>query len=278
LSHSIFGLEIVLLDGSGFICDLLNETDKSYKILYKEREYIIPKADTRLVDYNKKGKHSSFRYSTIVLKDGSKIYGVIAEDTNNSLTVKTELGFLTFEKSKIAEFPEKTSNVEMSSAYSANNVKLPETRVGIFGSSYANSSSLNEFNSISSGGGFYIEPAFLVWKSIRFGYRGEYLSSLGKSSFLNPSNSIHFFSNYGYIQYSKLFFDRAWLDFHFSVGLGASNVSYRRGSETFAGTNPCYRAKVNLFQDGHLALKTENIANAVTLTLSCAFKYGPDLK
>jgi RHS repeat-associated protein len=152
LSHSIFGLEIVLLDGSGFICDLLNETDKSYKILYKEREYIIPKADTRLVDYNKKGKHSSFRYSTIVLKDGSKIYGVIAEDTINSLTVKTELGFLTFEKSKIAEFPEKTSSVEISSAYSASNVKLPETRVGIFASSYANSNSLNEFNSISFGG------------------------------------------------------------------------------------------------------------------------------
>jgi RHS repeat-associated protein len=152
LSHSIFGLEIVLLDGSGFICDLLNETDKSYKILYKEREYIIPKADTRLVDYNKKGKHSSFKYSTIVMKDGSKIYGVIAEDTINSLTVKTELGFLTFEKSKIAEFPEKTSSVEISSAYSASNVKLPETRVGIFASSYANSNSLNEFNSISSGG------------------------------------------------------------------------------------------------------------------------------
>jgi hypothetical protein len=90
------------------------------------------------------------------LKDGSKIYGVIAEENNESFTIKTELGFLVIEKSRIAEFPERTKIApEISSTYLASNVRLPETRIGIFGSGYANGNPISISNPISSGGGLY---------------------------------------------------------------------------------------------------------------------------
>ena len=238
ICSKIFSFELVLQDGSGFICDLLSESDKSYKVFYKDKEYIIPKSEVRTVDYNKKGKHSSFSYSNFVLKDGSKIYGVIAEETNSNFTIKTELGFLSVDKIKIAELPERKNPPDLNSIYLGTNIRLPETRVGIFGSSYSQSAPVQERNPNANGGGFYIEPAFLTWKVFRFGYRGEYLYSIGKSSLFDSGSRIQIFSNFGYIQYNKQFFEKSWLDFQFSFGLGASSVSYKNNSETFAGVNP----------------------------------------
>ena len=118
--------EIILENGDAFICDLITETDKSYKILYKSKEYFIPKADVKSTDPTKKGAHSAFRYSVFTLKDGSKINGVIAEEKVDSFTLKTEIGFLVVEKSRIADMPTNAKiSPELSSNYLASNVRLP---------------------------------------------------------------------------------------------------------------------------------------------------------
>lgn len=178
----IYSFEIVLENGDAFICDLITETDKSYKIFYKDKEYTIPKTEVTSTDSTKKGAHSAFRYAKFTLKDGSKLNGVIAEETNDSYTLKTELGFLVVEKRRIAEFPPKTrTNPEIPSTYLASNVRLPETRIGFFGSGYVNGKPISDTNPTSGGGGLYVEPAFLQWKFLRFGFRTEYLQSYGKS-------------------------------------------------------------------------------------------------
>lgn len=243
-TNSIFGLEIVLENGDGFLCDLISETDKSYKILYKDREFIIPKTEVRTVDTLKKGKHSSFRYSNFILKDGSKIYGVIAEEQNTSYTIKTELGFLLVEKSRIKEFPEKKPLPEMSSSYFASSVKLPETRLAIFGSGYVPSVPLIDTNKSFTGGGFYVEPAFMTWKFFRFGFRSEYLYSSSKAKFLQSPNQISLFSNVAYIQFGKTFFEKNWLEFEFNLGAGATSSTYKKSNEVFVGVNPVLFAEI----------------------------------
>ncbi len=94
--------------------------------MYKSKEYFIPKADVKSTDSTKKGAYSAFRYSVFTLKDGSKINGVIAEEKVDSFTLKTEIGFLVVEKSRIADIPANAKiPPELSSNYLASNVRLP---------------------------------------------------------------------------------------------------------------------------------------------------------
>lgn len=55
LSLPLSAFEIILENGDAFICDLITETDKSYKILYKDKEYSIPKTEVTSTDSTKKG-------------------------------------------------------------------------------------------------------------------------------------------------------------------------------------------------------------------------------
>lgn len=232
LSLPLSAFEIVLDNGDAFICDLITETDKNYKILYKDKEYFIPKTEVKSTNPAKKGIHSAFRYSTFILKDGSKIKGVIAEDKTDNVTLKTEIGFLVIEKSRIIEFPINSKiPSDMPSSYLASNVRLPETRIGLFGSGYANGSPISYSNPTSFGGGFYVEPAFLQWKSFRIGLRSEYLQSLN-------NNTVTFFNNILYFNMNRVFFEKSILDFYLNLGISASNASYRKGNESFSGTNP----------------------------------------
>jgi len=254
--------EIILENGDAFICDLITETDKSYKILYKDKEYSIPKTEVTSTDSTKKGAHSAFRYSKFTLKDGSKINGVIAEENNDSYTLKTDLGFLVVEKKRVAEFPTKFKTPpEISSTYLSTNVRLPETRIGIFGSGFANGRPISDTNSSSNGGGLYVEPAFLQWKFMRFGLRSEFLESF------SSGNSITFFNNTAYINMSRVFLEKPMLDFYLNLGASASNVSYKKGSDSFSGTNPG-----GYFEVGWQGIKFKNIYLRLGLNSFCNFE------
>ena len=260
-AHS-FAFEIILENGDAFICDLITETDKSYKILYKSKEYFIPKADVKSTDPTKKGAYSAFRYSVFTLKDGSKINGVIAEEKVDSFTLKTEIGFLVVEKPRIADMPANAKiPPELSSNYLASNVRLPDTRIGLFGSGYINGSPISNSNPSSVGGGLYVEPAFLLWRFIRFGLRTEYLQSL------SSGNTITFFNNTVYAGMNKAFFEKPILDFYLNLGASASNVSYRKGSESFSGINPG-----GYFEVGWQGIKFKNMYIRLGLNAFCNFE------
>ncbi|MBK8395589.1 MAG: hypothetical protein IPL26_10140 [Leptospiraceae bacterium] len=254
--------EITLDNGDAFICDLITETDKSFKILFKGKEYTIPKTDVVATDSTKKGTHSSFRYSRFVLKDGSKLNGVIAEENAESFTLKTELGFLVVEKSRIAEFPSNTKTPpDLSSTYLSANIRLPETRVGIFGSGFLNTAPISSTNPISTGGGIYAEPAFLNWRSFSFGFRSEYLQSL------SGNNTITFFNNSVYMHRNRVFLEKPMLDFYVNFGLTASNVSYKKGTESFSGVNPG-----SYLELGWQGIKFKNMYIRLGLNTFCNFE------
>jgi len=227
--NSLLSIEILLKTGEVFICDLLSEDGKSYKVNWKGGEYIFPKVDVQSADYNKKGSHISYRYSTFIMRDGSQIKGVIADQDKDSFTLKTDVGFFTVEKVKIAKIEnDSKEEVKPPTIYSIGNEKIAETKIGISGSFFSNSGSVP--NSTTSGGGWFVEPAFFGFRrNWQFGYKGEYLVSKGKTDY-------DFFNNFIYLQYN-LIFSRS-LSFYGNIGAGTSYVRSIKGENTIAGIDP----------------------------------------
>lgn len=140
-------------------------------------------------------------------------------------------------------------------------MRLPETRIGIFGSGYVNGKPISDTNQTSGGGGLYVEPAFLQWKFLRFGFRTEYLQSYGKS------NTITFLNNTIYVNMNKVFLEKPLLDFYLNVGATASTASYRKENESFTGTNPGL-----YFEAGWQGIKIRNIYFRLGINTFCNFE------
>ena len=222
-TFSIHSAEIVLKNGDAFIADILENDSNKVRIRWKDKTFDIPKSDVQNIDTEKKGEHISYHYDTIILKDGTSIKGVIVKQNTNDLVVKTELGLLTIEKSKLENakslIPDKY------------NVDLPpekNSNVGITGSYSAFTQSSDKVTQ-SSGGGLFIEPSFVHFNSRwRLGYKMEYLES---------SNShFRFYNNFLYLQYNWK--KSNWIDFYGNLGIGGSIVNYRYQDKAITGSDP----------------------------------------
>jgi hypothetical protein len=220
---SLYSAEIVLKNGDAFIADILENDSNKVRIRWKDKTFDIPKSDVQNIDLEKRGEHISYHYDTIILKDGTQIKGVIVRQNTNDLVVKTELGLLTIEKSKL----ENAKNL-IPDKY---NVDLPpekNTNIGVTGSYSAFTQSSDKVTQ-SFGGGLFIEPSFAHFNSRwRLGYKMEYLES---------SNSrFRFYNNFLYLQYNWK--KSNWIDFYANLGIGGSIVNYRYQDKAITGTDP----------------------------------------
>ncbi|HNC57253.1 MAG TPA: hypothetical protein PK079_03125 [Leptospiraceae bacterium] len=222
-SISLSAAEIVLKNGDAFIADILENDANKVRIRWKEKTFDIPKSEIQNIDTEKKGEHISYHYDTIILKDGTQIKGVIVRQNTNDLIVKTELGLLTIEKSKLENakslIPDKY------------NVDLPpekNSNIGLTGSYSAFAQSSNNVNQ-ASGGGLFIEPSFVHFNSRwRLGYKLEYLESI--------NSRFRFYNNFLYLQYNWK--KSNWIDFYANLGIGGSIVNYKYTDKTVTGSDP----------------------------------------
>ncbi len=223
LTLSIHSAEIVLKNGDAFIADILENNSNKVRIRWKDKTFDIPKSDIQNIDTEKKGEHISYHYDTIILKDGTQIKGVIVRQNTNDLVVKTELGLLTIEKSKL----ENTKNL-IPDKYNIDSPPEKNTNIGVTGSYSAFTQSSDKVTQ-SSGGGLFIEPSFVHFNSRwRLGYKMEYLES---------SNSrFRFYNNFLYLQYNWK--KSNWIDFYANLGIGGSIVNYRYRDKAITGSDP----------------------------------------
>jgi len=259
-SSSIFSIEILLKTGEVFICDLLSEDEKAYKVNWKGSEYVFPKTDVQSADYNKKGSHISYRYSTFIMRDGSLIKGVIADQDKDNYTLKTDVGFLMIEKAKIAKQEnDSKEEVKPPAIYSVGNEKIAETKIGFTGSGFANTGSTQ--NPSTFGGGWFVEPAFFGFRrNWQFGYKGEYLVSKGNRDY-------DFFNNFIYLQYNLIF--SRFLSFYGNFGAGSSYVRSIKGQNTIAGIDPA-----SYFEIGYQGLRFDKLFFRIGLRYIHIFESG----
>ncbi len=242
----LFSAEVVLKTGEVFICDLISENTYQIKVNWKGKEYVIPRQDIASVDLKKTGKHISYKYLNFRLNDGSQIKGAIADESNESYTLKTDVGFLTIDKNKIKTQDSK-EEPKLSEAYESGWV--PEKLLmGITGTGLSNSAPINSNHPTSYGGGIFVEPISLqIFSRFQFGFRSEYLVSDGSGYpyvclACSVTGRYDFFNNFAYLKYNWK--KSELLDFYGSFGGGASYVRYRLGDITLASLSPAATAEI----------------------------------
>lgn len=219
--------EIVLSNGDAFIADILEENPETVKIQWKGKIFSIPRSEIQSISKDKSGEHIAYKYNSFRLKDGSTIKGILLKLDVSSLVIKTELGILTIEKSKLED-----SGASIPKEYENTNPVQKTTIMGLGANSYSFRKNLQEEISILSGGNFFIEPSSFYWKEkYRLGYRVE---------FLGPVYNILIHSIY--FQY-RYFYSNI-LDFYINIGPGASFVSYEEGRKKVTGLDPSIYAEI----------------------------------
>jgi hypothetical protein len=242
----LFSAEVILKTGEVFICDLISENTYQIKVNWKGKEYVIPRQDIASVDLKKTGKHISYKYLNFKLNDGSQIKGAIADENNESYTLKTDVGFLTIDKNKIKS-SDPREEPKLAESYESGWV--PEKLlIGITGTGLSNSAPINSNHPTSYGGGIFVEPISLqIFSRFQFGFRSEYLVSDGSGYpyvclACSVTGRYDFFNNFAYLKYNWK--KSELLDFYGSIGGGASYVRYRLGDITLASLNPAATAEI----------------------------------
>ncbi len=158
----LFSAEIVLKDGDLFLAEITSEDAEEIGIQWKSENYLIPKSEIAKIDHQSAGKDQVFPSSEIQLIDGSRIKGVVSSETKDSVTVKTALGFIQLEKTKIKSTESrKLSDVSLD-RYKLYDPDKAYTNLG-FSGIYQTFPRLNPDSSLSGAGGgvFFIEPQSL---------------------------------------------------------------------------------------------------------------------
>lgn len=226
---SISPAEIVLKSGKVLICDVVTENEFQLKVFWNGVYYRIPKSDIFLINLSKNGKHTIYQLENIELVDGSKLKGAIAEENSERLILKTDIGFITVEKSKIKSRGV-NSNLEMPSVYKENNNSPIYLKTGILLLAQLNGRPLYPELKNSYGGGFFLEPTSLIFAGkYQLGIRSEYIISNGNGKF-------DFFNNTLYGKYDYKFSE--FHDYYIIFGAGISYDRYRFSGDTSAGINP----------------------------------------
>lgn len=238
--------EVVLKTGEVFICDIITENSYQIKVNWKGKEYVIPRQDIASLDLKKTGKHISYKYLNFQLNDGSQIKGAIADENNESYTLKTDVGFLTIDKSKIKSHD---PIIEPKLAEGYESGWVPEKLlIGIAISGLANSAPVNSNHPTTYGGGIFIEPVSLqVFSRFQFGFRSEFLVSDGSGYpsvciACSATGRFDFFNNFAYLKYNWK--KSELLDFYGSLGAGGSYVRYRLGDVSLSTLNPAATAEL----------------------------------
>ncbi|RHX78485.1 LA_3334 family protein [Leptospira yasudae] len=229
----IFAVEIVFQNGESFVATEIEENDAKIKVVWKGDEYEIPKSDIVSIDKNKRGADFSYRYTTLKLHGGSVLVGVVVEEQEDVFVIKTNLGFMNVEKSKLREpIALNSESPKIHKKYLTRQGRVWNNRFGLSGSIFANTNPIASSNPISSGGSFFIEPSALDFSGFRISYRADYYQSISANS------KFQFFNQFVYVNKSKQFFENPILNFYFNFGIGASMTSFSGNGERRNGINP----------------------------------------
>jgi hypothetical protein len=240
--------EILFKNGDAFLVEVTEEFPSHIKFVYKNSVYVVPRQDFVSYDPLVEGKDVSYRISKMVLKDGSSLQGVIVEEDDKVFTMKSELGFLSVSKNKIASGPSPPKGEpELPSKYrSSTNAKF-RSKIGLSVMGMGS----NRFDGAMIGLGFYYEPDGIVtpW-NLKFGIRSEYAAS----------QNVDLFSNFLYLRtYSTLFSYRTF----FNIGLGVGYSSYNSPYRNSSGVNPAvfmeYGADLIEWESGFLRASLRNV-------------------
>ncbi|MDX1959238.1 MAG: hypothetical protein SFU98_11735 [Leptospiraceae bacterium] len=233
-SSSLFPAEIVLKDDTAFIGDIKEETPARIVFSYQGKIYEIPQNEILVINKDKTGEHTSFRYTSFQLRDKSEIRGVVAEETNDAVTVRTQTsGFMLLKKADIL----KRSSSEKTPPVLTENWKFTKensgTQIGLKAGSYQSSGDIASNNPNGINGGFLIEPEFTRISTLwRVGFVSEYLYAKGKKSeYSFQNNSI-------YLQRIFKSTNYPLLDFYANLGLGVSYIRYTSYSQPVLGVTP----------------------------------------
>lgn len=265
----ILPVEIILKNGDIFIADFVSENESSTTIKWKNDVYVIPKAEIRTIDLKKAGSNKSYRPIEYILLDGSRMKGIFVEQDKDIITLKSELGFLKIDKTKISKIEgEVIEDFPPPRQFTDKNVKKTYSNIGIYGTvNKISGNSLSDNHPYAYGGGFYIEPSFVQWTTkFRAGITFEYLQTNYKNNpnFLDSYNQLLFLqsvsdgSNLNYLtflksgQASKPTLDfvniipylqyrinsSPLLDFYFNVGIGTSYLRLVERQTSISGFIP----------------------------------------
>jgi hypothetical protein len=221
ISTSLQAVEIRFKDGDIYFATLVAETEKTIKVSFFNQIYEVPKTDLEFFDVSKKGKEESYKVVKVILKDGSSIKGIYVEKNEIEYILKTELGFLNLKKTSInPPFPKKEDSPEFPRKYLFEEVKNPETRIGISTPIQAFIPALSNNTTGLIGVSVFIEPAFVQWSSWMGGFRMELLQSLPKTSLQIAQSSIYAIHPFwdSEDKYHHLFY---------GLSLGVANLQYR---------------------------------------------------
>ncbi|MDI7175164.1 LA_3334 family protein [Leptospira santarosai] len=261
-SISIFSAEIVMKDGSAFIGKIQEESDIRVKFQWKDKSYEIPRKDIASIDLSKNGSDTSYHYTSFQLKDGSMIKGIVAEDSEKEIMIKTDLGFIHLDKNKIrsSDAPESLNPI-LNPKYLNTDDKNWNHKIGFSIQALANGSPLGASNPATFGGAIYLEPAFFeLWK-FRPGFRLEYQVSNSNASHYSFLNQFFYFNRSFRIGESLL-----W-DFYTNIGVGSSTVQYSGNSQRFSGTNPA-----TYLEFGWQGLQYKSIVFRTGIRSTCIFE------
>ncbi|WP_078126049.1 LA_3334 family protein [Leptospira alexanderi] len=261
-SITLFPAEIVMKDGSAFIGKIQEESDIRVRFQWKEKTYEIPRKDIASIDLSKNGADTSYHYTSFQLKDGSMIKGIVAEDSEKEVMIKTDLGFIHLDKNKIrsSDAPEIT-NPNLNPKYLSAGEKNWNHKFGFSLSALANGVPLGASNPSTFGAGIYLEPAFFEIARFRPGLRLEYQESNSGSSHYSFLNQFFYFNRSFRIGESLL------LDFYTNFGIGSSTVQYSGNSQRFSGTNPA-----TYLEFGWQGLQYRSIVFRTGIRSTCIFE------
>ncbi|MDI7184392.1 LA_3334 family protein [Leptospira santarosai] len=261
-SIPLLSTEIVMKDGSAFIGKIQEESDIRVKFQWKDKSYEIPRKDIASIDLSKNGSDTSYHYTSFQLKDGSTLKGIVAEDKDKELMIKTDLGFIHLDKNKIrsSDAPE-SSNPILNPKYLNTGDKNWNHKIGFSIQALANGSPLGASNPATFGGAIYLEPAFFeLWK-FRPGFRLEYQVSNSNAS------NYSFLNQFFYFNRSYRFGESLLGDFYTNIGVGSSTIQYSGNSQRLSGTNPAL-----YFEVGWQGLQIRSVVFRTGLRSTCIFE------
>ncbi|MDI7217418.1 hypothetical protein QMN07_07770 [Leptospira santarosai] len=261
-SVPLFSAEIVMKDGSAFIGKIQEESDIRVKFQWKDKSYEIPRKDIASVDPTKNGSDTSYHYTSFQLKDGSTLKGIVAEDKDKELMIKTDLGFIHLDKNKIrsSDAPESLNPI-LNPKYLNTGDKNWNHKIGFSIQALANGSPLGASNPATFGGAVYLEPAFFeLWK-FRPGFRLEYQVSNSNAS------NYSFLNQFFYFNRSYRFGESLLWDFYSNIGVGSSTIQYSGNSQRLSGTNPAF-----YFEVGWQGLQIRSVVFRTGIRSTCIFE------
>lgn len=247
-SSAVYSAEIMFPSGDVFLVEVTEESPSHVKFVYKNSVYLVPRHDLASYKPQINGKDVSFRVSKFVLRDGSSLQGVIVEEDEKSYTLRSELGFLSVSKEKIAQGPTPPGgNPDIPGRYLSSNSAKFQSKIGV---SLVGMGS-NRFSYPLAGFAIYYEPDGIVtpW-NLKLGVRTEYATS----------QSVDLFSNFLYWRtYGSLF---EWKTF-LNIGMGASFTGYDSRYRNLSGVNPAifleYGSDIYELETGFIRASIRNI-------------------